>query len=44
MSPRFLDLEQDDEDGLSLVEKRHSVHVEVADDHFVDVPPMEKSF
>jgi hypothetical protein len=38
MPPRFLDLEQEDEDGHILVDKQPSVHVEVADGHLVDVP------
>ena len=38
MTPRFLDLVQEDENGNSLVEKQPSIHVEVADGHLVDVP------
>jgi hypothetical protein len=34
----FLDLEQEDENGNSLVEKQPSVHAEVSDGHLVDVP------
>jgi hypothetical protein len=36
MTPRFIDLEQ--EDGNSLVEKQPSVHVGVAAGNLVDVP------
>jgi hypothetical protein len=38
MTTMCLDLEQEDEDGHSLVEKHPSVHVEIADGPLVDVP------
>jgi hypothetical protein len=38
MTPRFIDLEEEDEDGNSLVEQNPSVHVEVTDGHLVNVP------
>jgi hypothetical protein len=40
MTPRFLDIEQENEDevGNSLAEKQPSVHIKVADYHLVDVP------
>jgi hypothetical protein len=39
MTPIFIDLEQEDEHRKIIVEKQHSVQVEVADGHLVDVPP-----
>jgi hypothetical protein len=36
ITPIFLDIEHEDEH--SLVDKQHSVHIEVADNHLVDVP------
>jgi hypothetical protein len=41
-TPRFLDLEQEYEDGYTIVEKHPSIHVEVADAILVDLPSHEE--
>jgi hypothetical protein len=38
MTPRFLGIEHEYEEGNSLLENHPSAHVEVANGHLVDVP------